>query len=672
MPEFAGAANVESFDVFDTVLTRTIGTPRSLYLLVARELARLHSAISPSGFAHAREYHERRLMRLLGRQPTLDEIYAQLCAAWGLSETLVDLWVRAETDAERRVCVALPGADLRVNSVRDSGARIVFLSDTPHSAGFVTELLTASGLWRPGDMVVTSADEGVSKAGGGLFSRVAGRLPPARELRHVGDHPQADRVAPRLEGWRSAWCPEGRLNRYERTLELFSESTDGVSSLLAGAARLSRLEASAGGMVSARGQVGASVLGPTLVGFAWWVAGQARRSGIRRLYYVARDGHVMLEAARPLMALLAPELELRYIHGSRQPWILGAAAHSDAVLRAWAEPRPDFTPRTTLARLGLGPEQARSLVKHRLFQAEWADLTLTSRDRAVLHELLVSEPMYSVIRRNASACSSRTTSYLRQQGVLDGVPSAFVDAGWGGRTAGALDTLVRAEGAEPPMHLLMAVTGNAVDAERHRGSTVCSWLFDLQQWPRGAGEIPSPNVLVEMLCAGREGRTLDYHREEDDQWKPVFARPDNRPIIEWGLPAVQAVAVRTAERFAAMVPGGAAPVDWAPPVRAILQDFWTRPTREEAREWGSFPWEDEVASEFSTVATSVTVRSALIRLSRGDGVRPNNSWRAGSAQLSPRPWRWVLKARGWLQLNKLRVARLPRRIRLEVAARIGR
>ena len=64
---------------------------------------------------------------------------------------------------------------------------------------------------------------------------------------------------------------------------------------------------------------------------------------IKRLYYVARDGRVMLDAARPIMERLAPDIEFRYLYGSRHPWTLGASALSEDVLRRWLRTKSDHT-----------------------------------------------------------------------------------------------------------------------------------------------------------------------------------------------------------------------------------------------------------------------------------------------------------------------------------------
>ena len=54
---------------------------------------------------------------------------------------------------------------------------------------------------------------------------------------------------------------------------------------------------------------------------------------------------------------LAPDIELRYLYGSRKPWIFGATATSEEFLDDWVTAKPDYTARTLLARVDLTPEQ---------------------------------------------------------------------------------------------------------------------------------------------------------------------------------------------------------------------------------------------------------------------------------------------------------------------------
>ena len=73
---------VSSFDVFDTVLTRRVGAPEAVFMVVAEQLRR-ESSISTSAdaFAELRRSYELRMIRTTGRQVRLREIYAELASS---------------------------------------------------------------------------------------------------------------------------------------------------------------------------------------------------------------------------------------------------------------------------------------------------------------------------------------------------------------------------------------------------------------------------------------------------------------------------------------------------------------------------------------------------------------------------------------------------------------
>ena len=92
----------------------------------------------------------------------------------------------------------------------------------------------------------------------------------------------------------------------ERLLEEHATDTDLLTSWLAGSSRLARLEGQGRGVPRPVAEVASGVLAPMLVGYALWTVAQARLLDVRRLYYVARDGRVMLDAARHVIGALAP------------------------------------------------------------------------------------------------------------------------------------------------------------------------------------------------------------------------------------------------------------------------------------------------------------------------------------------------------------------------------
>ena len=68
------------------------------------------------------------------------------------------------------------------------------------------------------------------------------------------------------------------------------------------------------------------VAGPVILAAAAWTLLSAQRDNIDILYFVARDGEILLAVAQLLQQELglAAEIECRYLYGSRQAWHLPA------------------------------------------------------------------------------------------------------------------------------------------------------------------------------------------------------------------------------------------------------------------------------------------------------------------------------------------------------------
>ena len=212
------------------------------------------------------------------------------------------------------------------------------------------------------------------------------------------------------------------------------------------------------GVDAALAKVASGVVGPMLVGYALWVAAQARRRGIKRLYYAARDGQVMYKVAQHVMARVAPDIEVRYLYGSRQAWVASASAFSDDVLKRWLVVPRDSTARTTLRRVGLDVERLHQETRLPFLRGDRADSVLSHEDHRELGERLFAEPVLSWVKAAAAETAAGTIAYLRQEGLFDGTPSALVDSGWGGMTAHALDVLLKQEGGSAVSHFFVGRT----------------------------------------------------------------------------------------------------------------------------------------------------------------------------------------------------------------------
>ena len=305
---------ITSFDVFDTVLIRNVTDPADLFLLVGWRLQRIGLTISPAAFRSCRVAAERRCRENCGdEEVTFNDIYCELAFTLGWDLKMRRSAESLELKVESQAITANPWALRLIEAARSSGSRIVFISDMYLPAEFIRGLLHRFGLTRDGDQYYVSSEHKATKSSGRLFRLVLKeeRVQPWA-MTHVGDQAHSDHSIPRRMGIATrpykAACP----NRYEAAMASFAVETDGLSGVFAGAARAARLCGSTTtDREAALWEAGTAVVGPILSAYVFWVLEQARKAGVERLYFLARDGYILRKIAQELAPAVASSVDLR-------------------------------------------------------------------------------------------------------------------------------------------------------------------------------------------------------------------------------------------------------------------------------------------------------------------------------------------------------------------------
>jgi len=176
-----------SLDCFDTLLWRTVNTPRDVFAALGL----------PGGGVELRLWSEQgayRTARNRGeRRVTLHDIYRHMLPRAG--ETEVDRRVAHELSLEARHCFAFAPTVELMRRAKTRGLEVVIVSDMYLSHAQLCALIAeAAGedVLALADRVYVSSEYGCGKAEG-LFDHVLadiGRRPD--QVLHIGDNPQAD------------------------------------------------------------------------------------------------------------------------------------------------------------------------------------------------------------------------------------------------------------------------------------------------------------------------------------------------------------------------------------------------------------------------------------------------------------------------------------------------
>ena len=643
---------VASFDVFDTLMTRLVGHPTSVFLLLGRRLNQQEFiSCTPEAFARARVSAEHRAYSNHDTWVTLQDVYAELAAAMGLDAARGEACLEEELRLERALLIGVSEARAQVEAARARGERVVFVSDMYLSSPFIREQLERLGVWREGDACYVSCEQGHAK-GNGLYRKVvAQEAVQPRQMRHSGNNMRDDVQAARRAGVTAEPFEACTLNRFEQVLESHAFATEGLSSVLAGASRAARISVPVDtAKARALRDTVAGVAAPTLTGFVIWVLQRAKELGLRRLYFVSRDGQVLLEMARVLAGKLGVDCELRYLHGSRQAWHLPALRQLGERELDWILVKTSFVSvRSALARVEVDPTEVRSALTAAGFNEAMWSKDLSDHELTALRRLLLEDrALQTLIATRAAGRREMLLRYLRQEGVAGPQAVALVDLGWYGRAQEslALASGVRLRGFYYGLH--QGSLGEAC------GIREC-YLFDGR---RGVGHlklVPDIPCILEGFCPADHGLVIGY-REQDGRVAPVLKEPGNPEIVAWGLPLLQRT-MRAFTEHLVLDPSLVNPsADVRSAITELLRTYWFKPSPTEVTAFGDFPFEDDQAGTYRRpFAYPYTWRDVLRAFTSGR--IPSSTiwlWHEGCLVLTPRPVVFCFKAA--LRLGRIRQA----------------
>ncbi len=631
---------VYGFDIFETLLMRTVSPPAAVFLELGKQLPKsLTDAINPSEFAEQRRFAEERCYRTLGTKTNIFDIYEELLDSLGISSEYRDQLVNAEYELESRLLEVIVPNTLRVDEARAEGAQVVYVSDMYYPKEMLQKLLSDRGIFQEEDRIYVSTDHGVDKKSGLLFKEVMADLKISHDdFRFFGNHPIADFKAPQGLGIQAEYLHTGNPNRFETLLQTATMETNGLASEMAGASRASRIAMNPKPSDEALVSVAAGVAAPLLTAYALWILRESQRLKLERLYFLSRDGEVLLEIAKTLADKLKLDIELRYLMASRCSW---ARASNNGSLTHWylADLTKATTARDLFKRIGLEKSDVQALLNQSGFDIAKFDNPISIEDHAFFRKFLESEA-FEPVRQAAQKRSRQTLNqYFEQEGLFEKDRLGIVDIGWSGTLHDVAAEVVteKKPSAEVYGYLFGAMQSNCSFPNQK-----LAFCFD----ERNRRGFPRPLkgkdcfVLMEIFCSASHGTVLDYC-QNGDRIEAVIEQTWGHEMKRFDLPLYRAVI----NDFATRLNLRNGHLNQCKRLRGALlksmEEFWYRPTRSEAKRWGRFPWNEGQGDDSGVrpIAEGTTL-IALVKdnIERKFSNSPGGSirWSAGRIALSPK------------------------------------
>lgn len=519
-------AGLVSFDVFDTALERAFDEPTDVFESISGLVgARVGERVDYRSMRVEAERKARRIARAAGRPDvTLDAIFDVLAANQGWATAVRDDVRAIELDAERACMSARPiGFDLYRAAVA-LGVPVVFTSDMYLPTTFVDELLRASG-YDGHARVFVSGDVGETKGSGRMYGLVAREMGvPLERIVHLGDNARSDVHAAERAGVRALHLPRAvETARRARVLARRPTSLGGR----AVDAHVARMRFDDPGVDATRGsrfggdahRLGVAGLGPLLLGFTKWLIETAIANRYEHLYFLARDGRIMLDAYRIVARGYPDAPPASYLLCSRRAANV-ASIRTVADLEARALPRkaPSTIAEFLLGRFGIERDSVPTdvLGAHGMSLDSLVSTPDVERVRALLRDLA------PVLLRVAERERAAYLEYLAREGVRAGVPAAVVDIGYRGTMQASIDELTGGIGLAG---LYLLTLHEAEDIVLPRGLAIDGYLGRLVDSTRGFHALSTFIPVYETLFSGSDTSLVRFDRSPEGP-VPVFMPHD--------------------------------------------------------------------------------------------------------------------------------------------------
>ncbi|GAP95137.1 HAD family hydrolase [Leptolyngbya sp. NIES-2104] len=653
---------VYSFDIFDTVLTRKVGDPQTVFQRCGdRAIDRGLLQVSSSVFQAARVAAESRARTIYNAEVTLTEIYSELRNSLNLSGDQTQQLLKLELEIEAELIISVPRAKEWIEQTRQIASTIVFTSDMYLPKAFLVEQLKRYRLWQEHDRLYVSGEVRKSKSTGELFQVVLSdlKLHP-EQLIHTGNNYHADVQAAKAMKVATVFKPDANLNRFEQILQDQSASTDGESPLWAGASRCARLAhpASSNHSQTVR-EVAAGIAAPAIVAYVAWILQSAQQEGLERLYFLARDGEILLKVARLLAPQINPTIELRYLYASRQALRLPAMTEINETVLDWIfEPSTILTIEAIWLRVGLQPEDFEPVLTSWGFgRSTWQrNLSVAEREQMRSHFSSCQE-IITAISKSAQRERAILHDYLTQEGVLSTQRCGMVDLGWRGSLQAALEKVLQPITSHFPTWYYFGFLKTTPLQGKSYG-----FFFDhLNQ--SGFYSITHCAIpMMEIFCAGTHGTTLSYQRMIDQSISPRLKEHTNTIVNDWGLPVLQEAVLDFTRALIESNVELSNPKLYREAIAASFTAFWYHPSKAEMTVLGSFPFFDEPNEQYYTPWASPVRLIDVFQFAIGhrSDYLPMSSWQTVSMAQSSGLVKFLLPIVRFFRYGSFRAAEIPK------------
>lgn len=477
---------VVSFDIFDTALTRTVSSPKHIFSIVEKRIKEIFPEEKIEVFSWHRVNAEnlaRKNAKISFKRDevSLDEIYKQLSLSLKLDHELIESIKRIEVEAEIENVVPISSVkELFDRAIREN-KRVIFVSDMYLPKTVIERILARCGYDGFQDLFV-SCEVMKTKGSGRLWDYVIENLGVAREeILHIGDSAWGDISRAESRGINTVHFPW--FSKEQKNRNHFTTNVIPLSRLV----QKNRIE-DYNDLNTSR-YIGKSYLAILYAAYTKWIALQAVRCKIDKIYFLSRDGYV-LKNTWSIFAdagLMPNNIDISYLQVSRRVLLLSCITELNELdidfLMSGSE--VGRTVENYLSRIGIDVDGDIEK-KVKVYFNSSSDIVCTVESYGKMQELFLD--LKDEILKHCAELRENTLQYFSEKGIFDSQNRcAIVDLGWQGNM-------------QLGMAKLFELAGKNIDING----------FYIGLWRNALGKVHKAGYMAGMICNG-------FHSGDDEK-----------------------------------------------------------------------------------------------------------------------------------------------------------
>ena len=321
--------NLYTFDIFDTLIAREGMMARSIFYAVKDKMEESdlfkyfhdvyrYPEIRLNAERCLREYMRKSQIERnsFHNEISLRQIIERIAESYDLSEEQTNALVNWEEEAEIAAVIPKRKYIEEVKRLIKNGEKVYLISDMYLSHDVIKKMLYKADPILSELPFFLSSDYGVQKSSKLLFFEVYRSFKPYYNFGrwiHTGDNANSDRNQARYFNIETRKIDIPVLNKIELNM---AEALDNYNGFCLAAYQMRLREE----YINRREEFTIDFIAPLFTSYINWVINDAVKKGIKKLYFVARDGHFLKMAADSIIQNRGLPLTTKYIYASRRVW----------------------------------------------------------------------------------------------------------------------------------------------------------------------------------------------------------------------------------------------------------------------------------------------------------------------------------------------------------------